>query len=148
MPHDHPHDALAERFLSRVPHVRELGIEMVSVSSARIHIRLPYRDDWLGDTTYGLIHPGVTSTLIDSGCGLAVLARLEKPEPIATLDLRMDYLRPGVRGKALECQAECYRVTTHIVFARATVWQDSIEKPIALSQSAFMRSSTSKKRVI
>lgn len=141
-------DALAQRFINGVPHVSELGVEMISMSAQRIHIRLPYRDDWLGDPLNGLIHPGVTSTLVDSGSGLAVLARLEKPEPIATLDLRMDYLRPALAGKALDCSAECYRVTPHIVFVRASVWQDSPEKPVALSQSAFMRSSTSKRRVI
>lgn len=148
MPDNNYHDALAARFIDAVPHVHELGIEMVSMSAARVHVRLPYREDWLGDTVHGLIHPGITSTLVDSSSGLAVLARLDRPEPIATLDLRMDYLRPAVGGLALDCQAECYRVTPHIVFVRATVWQDNVDKPVALSQSVFMRSSTSKKRVI
>lgn len=142
------HDHLAARFIGAVPHVAELGIQMVTMNSERIHLRLPYREQWLGDSVHRLIHPGIISTLVDSGSGLAVLARLEKPEPIATLDLRMDYLRPALADLAIDCSAECYRVTQHIVFVRATVWQGKPEKPVALSQSVFMRSSTSKKRVI
>lgn len=142
------HELLAERFTRHVPHIHELGIEMVSIHAERIELRLPYREDWLGDVVHRLIHPGVTSTLIDSACGLAVLARLQNPEPIATLDLRMDYLRPAVADLPLHCEASCYRVTPHIVFVRSSVWQTLPDKPVALSTAAFMRSTTSKKRVI
>jgi uncharacterized protein (TIGR00369 family) len=142
------HQALTERFMHVVPHVHELGMQIVELRSEGIHIRLPYREEWLGDVVHGLIHPGIISTLVDSGSGLAVLARLDNPEPIATLDLRMDYQRPALKDLALECRAEAYRVTPHIVFVRASVWQSDESKPVALSQLAFMRSSTSKKRVI
>lgn len=142
------HQALTERFMHVVPHVHELGMSIVELRSESIHIRLPYREEWLGDVVHGLIHPGIITTLVDSGSGLAVLARLENPEPIATLDLRMDYQRPALKDLSLDCRAEAYRVTPHIVFVRATVWQADENKPVALSQSAFMRSSTSKKRVI
>lgn len=131
-----------------VPHVHDLGMSVVSLQPDGIHIRLPYREEWLGDIVHGLIHPGIISTLVDSGSGLAVLARLENPEPIATLDLRMDYLRPALKDLALDCRAEAFRVTPHIVFVRASVWQSDDSKPVALSQSVFMRSSTSKKRVV
>ena len=142
------HQALTERFMNVVPHVHELGMSIVDLRSEAIHIRLPYREEWLGDVVHGLIHPGIISTLIDSACGLAVLARLDNPEPIATLDLRMEYQRPALKDLALDCRAEAYRVTPHIVFARATVWQADENKPVALSQGAFMRSSTSKKSVV
>jgi uncharacterized protein (TIGR00369 family) len=142
------HAALGARFVDAVPHVRELGIGLVAVSRDRVQVNLPYRPEWLGDASNGLIHPGVTTTLVDSCSGMAVLARLEKYEPIATLDLRMDYLRPALADKTLHCAAECYRVTAHIVFVRATVWQDDEQFQVALSQSVFMRSSTSQKRVL
>lgn len=141
------HQELTERFMSVVPHVNELGMSIVGLRSDSVHIRLPYREEWLGDVVHGLIHPGIITTLVDSGSGLAVLARLASPEPIATLDLRMDYQRPALKDLSLECRAEAYRVTSHIVFVRATVWQDDENKPVVLSQSTFMRSS-SNKRVI
>jgi uncharacterized protein (TIGR00369 family) len=142
------HQALAARFMQVVPHVHELGMHVIDLQPDAVHLRLPYREEWLGDIVHGLIHPGIISTLVDSGSGLAVLARLEKPEPIATLDLRMDYLRPAVKDQALDCRAEAFRVTPHIVFVRACVWQNDENKPVALSQSVFMRSSTSNKHVV
>lgn len=141
------HQELRDRFMSVVPHVNELGMSIADLRADGVHIRLPYREEWLGDIVHGLIHPGIITTLVDSGSGLAVLARLGSPEPIATLDLRTDYQRPAVKDFPLECRAEAYRVTSHIVFVRATVWQDDEDKPVVLSQSTFMRSS-SKRSVI
>lgn len=145
LPH---HEELFARFTQAVPHIKELGMDIIDLHSQGVHISLPYREEWLGDTVHGLIHPGIISTLVDSASGLAVLARLDNPEPIATLDLRMDYQRPALKDLTLNCRAEAYRVTPHIVFVRASVWQADESKPVALSQLAFMRSSTSKRRVV
>ncbi len=68
-----------------------------------------------------------------------MLACIGGLEPIATLDLRMDYLRVGRRDLAVHCRAECHRLTPSIAFARATVWQDDPAQPIAQSQGVFMR---------
>lgn len=138
--------ALRKTFGRAVPHVQELGITVSELSEQWALAQLPYRDEWLGDTERGIIHPGVVTTLIDSICGIALLGKLGSFEAIATLDLRMDYLRPAVKDKPLSCRAECYRLTSHIAFMRATVWQDSETEPVAHSQSAFMRSSHSPRR--
>jgi uncharacterized protein (TIGR00369 family) len=107
---------------------------------------LPYRNDWLGDTERGVIHTGVITTLIDSCCGMALLARLKSLEAIATLDLRVDYLRPALRDKPVHCRAECYRVTQSVAFLRAAAWQDSESEPVAVSTGAFMRTTRNKPR--
>ncbi|HWU69625.1 MAG TPA: PaaI family thioesterase [Stenotrophobium sp.] len=148
MPENSYHQALGARFSRAVPHVRALGIHIVEVCSTQVTAALPYRDDWLGDPVRGLIHTGVITTLVDSASGLAVLARLERYEPVATLDLRMDYLRPALRDLALNCRAECYRLTAHIAFVRASVWQDDAGAAVATSQSVFMLSSRKKQRTL
>ncbi|MGH8540819.1 MAG: PaaI family thioesterase, partial [Stenotrophobium sp.] len=135
------HAALYARFAQSVPHVRELGIRATEVVSEHVETRLPYRDEWLGDTVRGYIHTGIITTLVDSTSGLSVLARLGQYRPIATLDLRMDYLRPALRGQELVCRSECFRLTENIAFARATVWQDDPALVVAISQGAFMLSS-------
>lgn len=133
-----PYQQMAEHFHRHVPHSRDLGMQVVELAPGMAQLALPYRDELLGDPQRGLIHTGVVTTLIDSACGFAVIAALEQPVTIATLDLRMDYLRPAVRDKTLFGLAECYRLTRHIAFVRATAWQDSQEKPVATSTSAFM----------
>lgn len=133
------HSALRQRFAQFTPHVAVCGMRLTAVDTEGVEATLPFRDDWLGDTERGLIHPGIVSVLVDSACGAAVIARIANLEPIATLDLRMDYLRAGLRDLDIHCRAECYRLTDSIAFVRASVWQQDRTLPIALSQSAFMR---------
>ncbi|WP_205700932.1 PaaI family thioesterase [Jeongeupia sp. USM3] len=58
---------------------------------------------------------------------------------IATLDLRIDYLRPAKPDAPIFCTAECYRLTEHIAFTRATAFQDDIAKPVAYAVATFAR---------
>lgn len=133
------HALLRQHFVQVTPHVAECGMTITCLTSDATEVTLPFREDWLGDVERGLIHPGIITTLVDSACGAAVLAHIGRLEPIATLDLRMDYLRAGLRDLAVQCRAECYRLTASIAFARARVWQRDPDEPIAVSQSVFMR---------
>lgn len=135
---DARHRAMTENFHRLIPHARELGIWVIEVGRGSARLALNYRDELLGDPERGLIHTGVITTMIDSACGFAVIANTGKPISIATLDLRMDYLRPALRDKTIYVQAECYRTTRHIAFVRASAWQDSEQRLVATSTSAFM----------
>jgi uncharacterized protein (TIGR00369 family) len=126
-------------FVNYTRHVAHCGMSITELTSDAAIVELPFREDWLVDIERGLIHPGIVTTLVDSACGAAVIARIGTLEPIATLDLRMDYLRVARRDLPVYCRAECHRLTPIIAFARATVWQDDREQPIAQSQGAFMR---------
>src|SRR5687768_11924548 len=108
-------------------------------------MRMPCRPEFLGDMERAAIHTGAVTTLIDSACGVAVLAHLGTPEPIATLDLRVDYLRASRMHADLVCRAVCFRTTPQIVFVRAEVWQDDPSQPVAVGQAAFMRGNSSSK---
>lgn len=135
----HFYDTLRRGFAASVPHVRDLGIEMTHADAQGAEGRLPYRPEFLGDAEHPLIHTGVVTTLIDSVCGVALIAHLGLPTRIATLDLRVDYLRASRPDKDLRCRAECYRLTGQIAFLRASVWQDDPQAPVATSLAAFMR---------
>ncbi len=130
--------AMTENFQKLIPHARELGMRVLEVGRGTARLALDYRDELLGDPERGLIHTGVITTIIDTVCGFAVIANTGKPISIATLDLRMDYLRPALRDKTIYAQAECYRTTRHIAFVRASAWQDSEQRLVATSTSAFM----------
>lgn len=138
--------ALLTAFSRAVPHAKELGIVMDEITDHWALAHLPYRDEWLGDGTRGILHTGIITTLVDSICGTALLAKIGSFQAIATLDLRMDYLKPAVRDKPLHCRAECLRMTSHIAFMRASVWQDSEKEPCALAMGAFMRNSNNARR--
>lgn len=130
---------LRQRFTSHSPHTQACGIELLALDRQSVTTRLPDREEWLGDLETRRLHPGVISVLIDSTAGVALFAHLGAPQRIATLDLRIDHLRPAFAGAPLHCQAQCYRSTESIAFLSAEAWQDSREQPVARAQLVFAR---------
>ena len=135
-------EALRQGFVNAIPHVRACGMQIEELERGRSLVRLPYREDWLGDRERGLIATGIITTLVDSAAGVAAFSALDEVEPIATLDLRMDYLRPSHPPHDLWCEARCERLTRNIAFLRASVWQQQRDEPVASGQGAFMRGTT------
>lgn len=131
---------LATRFVSEIPHGVALGLSVEKVKHAEVVLRIPYQDFLLGDVDRGLIHGGVFTSVIDSASGLAAICALPDMQAIATLDLRIDNMRPGIKGKDIYTWAKCYRITSQIAFVRAVAYQDR-DRPLVTSSSAFMRSS-------
>ena len=131
---------LNRKFVAQTPHMREIGLRITAMDSARGSMTMPSRPEWVGDPVRGLLHPGALTVLADSACGLAVGAALTQRVPYATLDLRMDYLRAAGTGQDLQCDAHCYRLTRSIAFVRGEVWQAQQDQPIAVAQASFMLS--------
>jgi uncharacterized protein (TIGR00369 family) len=65
-----------------------------------------------------VVHGGVVTTILDSVCGLACFLGLEEPQAIATLDLRIDYLKPAGVERPIFGVAELYRQTRSVAFLR------------------------------
>lgn len=130
----------AQRFIDSVPHNRALGMEVVSMEPAGAVFRLPYRPDLVGNPETGVLHGGVVTALLDACSGAAVFAALPRMVPIATLDLRVDFLRPAQPGRPLLAHATCYRITRNVAFTRAVAYHDDREDPIASSAGTFMLS--------
>jgi acyl-coenzyme A thioesterase PaaI-like protein len=85
-----------------------------------------------------VIAGGVVTTLLDHSCGQAVMAAMGAPAPIATLDLRIDYMRAAEPGLGIQARAHCYKVTHSIAFVRATAYDKDIDDPVATAQATFM----------
>ena len=60
------------------------------------------------------------------------------PKPIATLDLRIDYLKPATPNQPVRTRAHCYKVTRSVAFTRAVAFHDDPDDPIASSAGTFM----------
>ncbi len=133
-------DDLQRKFVSRTPHMREIGLTITALEPGRGAMSLPDRPDWLGDPARGLLHTGPVTVLADSTCGLAVGAALPQRVPYATLDLRMDYLGAARPGQPVHCEAHCYRLTRSVAFVRGDVWQADRQAPVASVQATFMLS--------
>jgi acyl-coenzyme A thioesterase PaaI-like protein len=57
---------------------------------------------------------------------------------IATLDLRIDYMKAANPGEDIFAFAECYKVTKNIAFARGVAYHTDRTDPIATCAAAFM----------
>lgn len=125
-------------FAAAVPHNRALGITVRDLRDGIAELELPYRADLVGDPRSGVLHGGVITALMDACCGAAVFMKLRRPKPIATLDLRIDYLMPATPGEIVVARAECYRVTHHVAFVRGVAFHGDDSRPIASAAGSFM----------
>ena len=76
--------------------------------------------------------------MLDHVGGLAVWVALGRYEPIATLDLRVDYMRPARPRVDLLAEARCYRLTRTIAFVRAWAFEDDPDDPVAAAQATYV----------
>ena len=128
---------MAEFFMANIPHNHALGIELEDVGRGTMTLGLPWDEKLVGNPETEVVHGGVITTLIDGCCGGAVLTALPKPRRVATLDLRIDYVRPATPRQRVRATAECYRVSTHVAFVRATAWDDDTANPVATAAGTF-----------
>ncbi len=122
-----------------------LGAQVIAFAPGRNTMRLPYAPHIVGNPDTGVVHGGVITGLLDQACGMAVgtalAAARQDGEPmrgIATLDLRIDYLRAAKPHADITVVGECVKITRQIVFARGRAFQDESEEPIALATGTFM----------
>jgi uncharacterized protein (TIGR00369 family) len=130
--------ALVNRGIGLVPYNGALGMQAEQASPEGIVVLLPHRPELVGNPETGVLHGGVITALVDSASGMAVFLRRGKPARIATLDLRIDYLKPATPSKDVRAHAECYKVTRQVAFVRATAYHDDPGDPIATSAGTFV----------
>ncbi len=124
------------------PQARALGFETLEIGHGVAILRVPYRPEIVGDPETGVIAGGVVTTLLDHTCGQAVHAAQAEWGFIATLDLRIDYMRPAKPGRDLLARAHCYKLTRSVAFVRAVAYEDDPDNPVAAAQAAFMLDSS------
>src|SRR5439155_16379509 len=81
-----------------VPHNEALGIRIVEVANNEAVFELPYDAKLVGNPDTGAVHGGAITAMLDACSGFAVFAALVERVPIATLDLRIDYLKAAAAG--------------------------------------------------
>ena len=86
-----------------------------------------------------MIAGGVVTSLLDHTCGLAMSSASSAENNVfgtATLDLRIDYMRPAHPRMGVTAEAHCYKLTRTIGFVRAEAWDEDRSDLIATAQAA------------
>ncbi len=120
------------------PHALFLGLQIVDIEPQQAVIKIPYSKDMAGNAATGILHGGLVTTALDSASGLAVFAALEEFMTIATLDLRIDYLKPATPAQAIFAWAHCYKTTRNVCFVRGVAYHQDRNDPIANCTATFM----------
>ena len=122
----------------KVGHGRALGLEFRASGENWAELGLPWREELVGVPESGILASGAIVSLIDTASGTSVWVTLDKFTPIVTVDLRLDYLRPAVRGETIVARCECVKLTRRIAFVRGVAHGGEDQRPIALSAATFM----------
>jgi uncharacterized protein (TIGR00369 family) len=107
-----------------------IGLKITHLAPDRVSGRIAMRHELVGHYAYNRIHGGVISASLDAMGGLAVMAAIgarhmdEAPEQrlhrfakLGTIDLRIDYLRPGI-GDHFDLHAEVLRLGSRVASTR------------------------------
>lgn len=128
---------IARQFIETIPHSRALGMEITELGDGIAEIRMPYDKRFIGDPETGVIHGGAVSALMDTCGGAAVMSHPKSPAGTATINLRIDYMRPATPGQTITARATCYHITRNVAFVRATATDDDTDRPVAAATGAF-----------
>lgn len=126
------------QLMTGLPFGRELDMRLHEAGNGVAVVSVPYAPRLVGDPETGVLHGGVITALLDTACGWAVMAAPAPLRSTATLDLRIDYMRPASVGREVFARAECYRLTRAIAFARAVAYHADPSEPVATAQGAFI----------
>jgi len=122
---------------SVIPWGRRLSFRITKVEKGHVWGIQPWKDRLVGDPDTGVIHGGVLTGFLDNLCGPAAMSALSTPHYVATLDLRIDYMRPADPRRDIIGEAECYHLTRNVAFTRAWAYHESRDKVIATAAGAF-----------
>lgn len=125
------------QFIELLPFSKALQMRLDEVGDGIAVISMPYDEALVGDPITGVIHGGAVSALMDTCGGAAVMSHPQALSVTATMDLRIDYMRPATPGDRITARAHCYHVTRSVAFIRAEAFDADTTRPVAAATGAF-----------
>lgn len=123
-------------FFTRIPFNQFLDIEIDELSLEQVTVHLPMKPELIGNYVQGILHGGVIATLLDvTGGAMALIGamdrhqhlstheRMSKLAKLGTIDLRVDYLRPG-RGQRFTACASLLRSGNKVAVVRSELFNE------------------------
>lgn len=106
---------------------RVIGLEITEMTAQAVRAQMPMKEDLVGHFLSKRIHGGAIAAGLDAMGGLAVMVALadkhtgESPQQLSarfqalgTIDLRIDYLRPGIESACYHIMARCVKAGSRV----------------------------------
>jgi uncharacterized protein (TIGR00369 family) len=120
-----------------IPFNRHLGMELEHLETGLVAIRVPFQPHFIGNPELPALHGGVVSAVLDTAGGASVWSSIEAHDRVSTVDLRVDYLRPG-RAEPLIGQGRVVRLGNRVGVAELRAFHPGAEdKPIAAGMGVY-----------
>src|ERR1017187_6020733 len=117
--------ALRQVMEELIPFNRVLGIRVAEIDKGHGRMEIAFREELIGDPVRRAVHGGVISALPDTAGGCAVWSALdEETARVSTIDIRIDYLRPG-RPETLVAEANVVRAGRRVGVADIRLFHPS-----------------------
>lgn len=115
-----------------------LGLQYRDHGDDWCELELPWRADLVGDERQPVLASGPIVSLMDMAAGMAIWVANGEFRPVATLDLRVDYLRPARERASVIGRVTCYRMTRSAAFVRGTAHDGDPGDAVAEVTGVFM----------
>lgn len=122
--------ALKDIFERQIAFNQLLGLQITKIVPEGVTARIAMKPELIGHFGHQRLHGGVISAGLDAMGGLAIMAaigarhmdepplqRLHRFGKLGTIDLRVDYLRPGI-GDSFELRADVLRLGSRVASTR------------------------------
>lgn len=130
-----------ERFVGTLAsraHGGLLGLRYVAHGEDWAELAIDYADKLVGEEASGVLASGPILALMDMATSMSIWIKQKRFRAQATLDLRLDYLRPATPGKPVIGRGECYRLTRSVAFIRGQAHDGDPADPIAHVAGTYM----------
>ncbi len=140
---------LAEVFCNQIPFNKVIGFEFDQLSIEGCRISFKNKPELVGNFIQKILHGGVTATALDVvGGAMAAVGMMEKyPDAdeqelggklarIGTIDIRIDYVRPG-RGESFYAKARLLRSGSKVAVVRMELHNEE-DTLIALGTGTYI----------
>ena len=127
----------AQYFFDQIPFNQLVGIQVDSMSTEKVHMHVLMREELIGNHVQGILHGGVIASILDVAGGamaligafqrlpeLPAMERMMSLSKLGTIDMRVDYLRPG-RGQRFDAVATLLRAGNKVVVVRTELHNDA-----------------------
>ncbi|MXO76053.1 hotdog fold thioesterase [Altererythrobacter aerius] len=130
--------AVMSRLLLTRAHPGWLGLRYRDHGDDWCELELPWRADLVSDEGSPVLASGPIVSLLDMAAGMAIWIANGEFRPVATLDLRTDYIRPSHENASVIARVTCYRRTRSAAFVRGRAHDGNRDDPVAEMSGVFM----------